>query len=83
MLVDMHYFRSSLNGYSPERIIPMLRITINIKPVTTNTTVTHTTTNENKRRRLWITLTMWGGATVATLACINDALEILERLGII
>lgn len=58
--------------------------TDNIRP-TTNTTVnvTRTTNDENKRRRLWITLTAWGGATVATLACINDALEILERLGIL
>ena len=62
----------------------MLRITINIRPVPTNTTVTHTDSAESKkRRRLWVTLTMWGGAIVATLACINDALEILERLGII
>jgi hypothetical protein len=84
MLVDMHYLRSSQNGYSPERIIPMLRITINIKPVTTNTTITRTTSDDNKkRRRLWVTLTMWGGTTVATLACINDALKILNRLGII
>lgn len=63
----------------------MLRITINIKPTTNTTTVnvTRTTNDESKRHRLWVTLTIWGGATVATLACINDALEILERLGIL
>lgn len=62
----------------------MLRIIINIRP-TTNTTVnvTRASNGESKRPRLWVTLTVWSGATVATLACINDALEILERLGIL
>lgn len=61
----------------------MLRITINIKPTTNTTVNVARTTNDESKRRLWVTLTIWGGATVATLACINDALEILERLGIL
>lgn len=63
----------------------MLHITINIKPSTTNTTINVTKTESEdkpKRSRLWVKVATWCGAGAATIAVICDALEVLERLGI-
>ena len=61
----------------------MLHITINIKPTTTNTTIKVTKTDDKpKHSRLWVKIATWCGAGAATIAVICDALEVLERLGI-
>lgn len=64
----------------------MFHVTINIKPITTNTTVKVAKaedTNTPKRSRLWIKIATWCGAGAATIAVICDALEILGRMGIL
>lgn len=63
----------------------MFHVTINIKPITTNTTVKVTKTEDTtpKRSRLWIKIATWCGAGAATIAVICDALEILGRMGIL
>ena len=62
----------------------MFHVTINIKPNTTvNVTETKTTEEaKTKRSRLWVKIATWAGALAGTVACVNDAFEILARLGI-
>lgn len=63
------------------KVIPMFDININI---TKRTTVNVTTDAEakKKRSRLWVTVVTWAGAIAATIAVLADALEVLERIGL-
>lgn len=63
------------------KVIPMFDINISI---TKRTTVNVTTDAEakKKRSRLWVTVVTWAGAIAATIAVLADALEVLERIGL-
>lgn len=61
---------------------PMFNITINI----TSNKVTHVAESperKGKRKRVWVAVATWAGMTAATVAVIADALEILERIGLL
>jgi len=62
----------------------MIRITINIRPVTNNT-VMETKTEEKKadKKAMWIKIATWAGAIAATIACANDTIEILTKIGLL
>ena len=62
----------------------MIRITINIRP-TNNTTVNVVAKDEDKnaKKGFWIKVVTWAGAIAATIACANDAIDILTKIGIL
>ena len=55
----------------------MFNITINVRPTTTTNNITKAEDKPKKEKVTWV------GAIAAVVACANDALDFLQRLGIL
>lgn len=54
----------------------MFNITINVRPITK-------AEDKPKKEKVTVKVVTWVGAIAAVVACANDALEFLQRLGIL
>lgn len=61
----------------------MFNINITINKTTVTVTAKEAKEKKTKRSRLWVAIVTWAGAIAATIAVLADALEVLERIGIL
>lgn len=60
----------------------MFNITINVRPTTTTNNITKAE-DKPKKEKVTVKVVTWVGAIAAVVACANDALDFLQRLGIL